>query len=1149
MNIVALACAPEHNISVMASAGTGKTWLLVTRLIRLLMAGAPPTSLLAITFTRKAATEMRTRLMQRLLEMAAADDAALRRLLDEIGADTEPHTMSMARNLYETLLRSEHPVRITTFHAFCQDILQRFPVEAGIPAGFDLLEASGLIEQEAWDALWAESTTPTGKVLTRALDALLAHCGSVSRLRNILQAFIGHRSDWWALTHGQANALDAARHHLQQQLGIDPAIDPTTHYFNPSTVADLAEYLSLLQQHPTQTNLSCADRISLALEHHHTNPSSAVQHIIAVFFKNDGDRKRISESQILKKKLGATGEQRLISLHDRLGDDLASLIDLRNRHITWQLSSNWFYAGQRLLQHFQRIKEEQRLLDFTDLEWRTYLLLNSDHGLWIQFKLDQRINHILIDEFQDTNPTQWRLLQPLIEEMAQGYHQQPGSRSVFLVGDSKQSIYRFRRANPLLFISASNWLQHNMNGRQLSLVNSRRSSPAIIQFVNRIFSGSALNGQLDNFKDHQTIHDGLWGRVEVLPLIAQQSFTTITNSEGAGAPLRNPLERPRLQHQNENYHLEGQLICRIIHQLVAEQTCINTPEPHLAGYRDMMILVRNRTHLHWYEQALREAGIPYHSSGGAPVTECLEIQDMIALLESLITPFDNLALAKILRSPLFDCSDDDLIRLAQLTTQQSAWLDALHTADTVALQRAAALLDRWRRLAQQLPVHDLLDRIYNEGNVIDRYLAAFPAHLHSRLTSNLTYLLELALEIDSGRYPSLPQFLARLSTLQQYAIETLKDAAAGGDSNRVRILTIHAAKGLESPVVFLADCGPQSPRHISFQPVVDWPAQAGRPELFLLAGRSSQTDLWTQQQTQRIADLQRTEDANLLYVAVTRAKQLLFITGSEARVQSLPSWHSIISACMEDWEHVNQQEPGHYIFETDYRTTEPSTTADPSTLDNNPPATELTLPLQPFSTAATLLPSSSSLPTAENLASQRRGQAIHRMLELLTGNPDASHQEILSGCAHAYGLTADDPRLADWLQEACNVIAHPDLRHWFDPQCYQRAWNEISISFIEDGRPVQGIIDRLIESDHGIIIIDYKTHIEATPPNAATLARPYQPQMYWYAAGIRRIWPSAAIRCIAIFTRCACYYEFADTADYQIASTPVGDLVIATDNI
>jgi ATP-dependent helicase/nuclease subunit A len=519
------AANPAQNASVHASAGTGKTWLLVTRIIRLLLEGARPDSILAITFTRKAAAEMQQRLTERLRDFMSARPDQLDEMLAQCGISPDDDTRTRAQSLF-----APYTLRATTFHAFCQELLQRFPLEAGVSPGFDLIETTGLLEQAARDALVSESARAPAGAIARALDTLVDGCDGLGNTHTALHSFLSHRSDWWAWIEGQSNPYAFAEGRLTKLLGIGPQDDPLAGFPNELLCARLKKFAELLYRNKLKKGIEHADLISNALANS-LAADTFLEHLKPVFFTDKGDPRVYKASVAQRKRLGEQGEEEFLALRDEITAILGEVLDMQARLNTLQTTLAWYTAGMQLLEHYKRIKDEQRVLDFSDLEWKACQLLNrSDHANWVQYKLDSRIDHLLVDEFQDTNPTQWRLLLPLLGELAAGNEDR--ARSVFLVGDRKQSIYSFRRANPALLDEASGWLENNLQAEKYPLDASRRSAQAIIDCVNTVFSQDPLQQRINEFNQHSTHHEAVYGYVEILPLMTAGDDAPTEEPEG-----------------------------------------------------------------------------------------------------------------------------------------------------------------------------------------------------------------------------------------------------------------------------------------------------------------------------------------------------------------------------------------------------------------------------------------------------------------------------------------------------------------------------------------------------------------------------------------------------------------------------------------
>ena len=1112
----------DTNATVHASAGSGKTYLLVSRMIHLLLKGARPDAILAITFTRKAAMEMRDRLLARLFALASADDEALSTAIKALDLHPDPAMLETARTLYESLLCNAHSVTTTTFHAFCHDLLRRFPMEATVPPGFELIELTRILQTQAWEALTFEATQDLEGETAQALDSLFQDIG-LANTKTCLMNFLAHRSDWWAFTENKTDPIYFAITQLTDQLDIHPHTDPLKELFSdPLFLQRLKQFKSLLEKHPIKTNQNFAQAIDNGLQIDR-DPPQRLMDIDQVFFKRDGDPRPRTQNKTLVEKVGPQGVDKFLRLHEQCCEQLNTTHDQLAAQRTLKRCHAWYQVGQHLLEHYQQLKREQRLLDFTDLEWKTYeLLTQGNNALWVQYKLDTRIDHLLIDEFQDTNPTQWHMLLPLLEELAAG--SQERQRSVFLVGDSKQSIYRFRRAEPRLFDTASQWLKQNLGAKSFSLDKSWRSAPAIIEFVNTLFNSDQLKNRLSSFTPHLTQHTSLWGYVELLPLITTEQQNHATSTE-----LRNPLLTPRAESVDQRHFDEGKQIAAKIHALINNNTTIG-PESsaRLMNLDDIIILLRTRTHVADYERALREASIPYLGAERGSLLDCLEIKDMVDLLRWLMLPDDDLALASVLRSPLFSATDEDLMQLANNPTGR--WTDHLaNIAKTrklnSSLHCAHRLLSQWQTLSGRIPVHDLLDRIYSEGNVLARYEAAYPHHLKARVSANLTRLLELALEMDSGRYPSLMRFIASLNELQQHDSESPDEPPSSGQQQRVRILTIHAAKGLEAPVIFLADAARPFSDKTPYQTWVNWPAMSKLPHSFILSGLKRELDPFSRQHLQQHKAEQLQEQTNLLYVAVTRSQQLLFISGSKPSKGNDLGWYGdIANSFMLNEEDLIQNKMLTQSGKPS-RHKPPVAIKSKKIIRPDPRlAQRLDIPLVNKEIAPSHIHTArhstdAGINTSTDADSRLRGITLHKLLELLTDNSHTK-QQILLTTARAMNLADDDAELLCWYNEAHALIQQKTLHYLFNSQHYQHAYNEMPIIYELDTTGVHGVIDRIVLTDEKVFVVDYKTHAHATQNNLDNIAQNYTQQMYLYVQGVQRLWPQKKIQGLLLFTAC-----------------------------
>src|SRR3989338_730283 len=473
---------------------------------------------------------------------------------------------------------------------------------------------------------------------------------------------------------------------------------------------------------------------------------------------------------------------------------------------------------------------------------------------------------------------------------------------------------------------ARDYLKEHFAAHELHNNHTRRNAPAVLDAVNAVFAGHP-EGFVD-FEPHTAEHTGLPGHVAVLPLAVAEQNKKET-AEEAPLILRDPLTTPRDEAEEGARNKEAVQFAGLLQTIVSGWSVNEDGKERRACYGDIMVLVRSRTHLQVYEEALRACHIPFISSRRGGLLDTLEAEDVQALLMFLITPFADLALAQVLRTPVFACSDADLMALgfgnwdlgfeseainedkaavlpkSEIPNPKSSWWSRLQQLPdpSPALQRAASLLKNWLALADKLPVHDLLDRIYFEGDVLARYTAVLPPEMRAKVAANLHAFMEIALSVDAGRYPSLPRFLQELRELRDSRDDAPDEGKLGTAGDAVRIYTVHESKGLEAPIVWLLDANAEKKNREGNDVLLDWPTHEPQPLHFsLYADRASRgkkrAPLFEQDAAQ-----QAREEMNLLYVAMTRAQQALIVSGNskgedkEEKKKAL-SWYDRIAAAV-----------------------------------------------------------------------------------------------------------------------------------------------------------------------------------------------------------------------------------------------------------
>ena len=1070
-----IALNPDHSVVVEACAGSGKTWLLVSRIVRLLLAGVQPGDILAITFTRRAAQEMQARLHEWLHFLAVQDDDAVRNFLRERALDeVDDALLAKSRGLYRDALLAQPAITINTFHGWFMQIIQRAPLNAGVPVGMQLLERTSALRDEAWRA-FADSlrAAPDGQT-AQFMRGLFSGYGLYGT-RSLLENFVHKRAEWWAYTQGQKDAVAWAVEQLHVELEVDFDADPIADAGADASLQAAVQAFATALASGTETQCNNANKLTIALEKADAHPRFAAL-TLALYTQAD-------EPRSFKPTKKQNAESFLLA-RDGLFDKLQAVRDAVAELEALRMNQAALHCGAALLEHYQELKLRSQQMDFTDLEWQVCRMLNmSDCAEYMQYKLDSRYRHVLLDEFQDTNPLQWQILQAWFGASA-AVDSRP---TVFVVGDPKQSIYRFRRADARLFGVVRDFLQGEFGAHHLAQNETWRNAPAVLDAVNGVFSGHP-DGFVD-FEEHVAHQQTLPGYVEVLTLLPPHHPLPSPPPVGEGVELRNPLTTPLAEAQSGAREIEAEQFAAHIADIVASWSVQghgvkDAGVTRRAEYRDIMVLVRKRLHLRVYERALRAHHIPFLTSRRGGLLDTLEAEDIQALLTFLITPFADLELAQALRSPIFSCSDEDLMRIA--TDPEGSWwarLQRIAQGDTASpqLQRAHHLLQSWLQLADKLPVHDLLDRIYFEGDVEHRYAAALPAELHETVRANLQAFMEIALNVDAGRYPSLPRFLAELRELRNASDNESPDEGRVGEvGNALRIYTVHEAKGLEAPIVWLLDANDTQHKADSYNVLLDWQPNAPRPAHFSLY--SDQRARGAKRAPYFAADeiYAQREQMNLLYVAMTRAKQALLVSGSGEMEET--SWYGRIAQVAKQSSNP-LQEMAHSVA-------------------------AVTEKLSVAMDAALLRPLPTGQYVPRTTAEQRRGIWLHALLQHLTPSlctlasspsPDGGGKQALQ---QRCGIPPNE--MDSLWQQAQHLLALPHLQRYFDPQHYLSANNEVSYV---NARGELKRIDRLVEFDNEVWVLDYKTGA------SAGLA-----QLEEYRSAMQAIYPGKTVRCALIFS-------------------------------
>src|SRR5262245_887163 len=883
---------PRVSAWVAANAGSGKTHVLAQRVIRLLLEGCEPARILCLTFTKAAAANMAKRVFDTLARWTALDDAALDDALRQIGIKRIDAGMrAHARRLFAAALDTPGGLKAQTIHAFCTRLLHQFPFEANVAARFTVLEERAeaeLIDKLRLEVLMEAAARPD-EALGRALETAITAAADQTfaeavretvAKRDVLNAWIAH-----------AGGLAAAIDDLARALWLDPAdtSDAVESEILTSPILPSAQWPALIAAlvAGSASDRSHAARLEAA---RNAAGSARVEAYLDIFCTQEGTARKTIVTKAFARtwpdfaECLANEQTRVCGLLERrravaARDRTAALITIATAIVTR-------YAAE---------KERRGLLDYDDLIDKTLAMLTSVNPSWVHYKLDLGIDHVLIDEAQDTSPKQWEVICRLVAEFTAGAGTRgTAMRSIFAVGDEKQSIFSFQGAAPHYFADKRRQFEaaYRAAGQRFVAVDfkySFRSAPTVLDAVDAVFARPQANKGLtaDAVRTvHQAVRERAAGLVEIWPLVEPDERREI---EGWDAPFDTPSESDpvvglarRIADKIRRWQVNGECVADLV---------TGRLRPLRPG--DILILVRQRGAL--FEAAIRAlkgAGIAVAGADRLMLTEHIAVMDLMALADAVLLPSDDLALATVLRSPLFGLTDDDLFGLAW--KRRGTLRDELvRQAKTNLLYADAnARLERFAESARQQSPFAFYAGVLGAGGGRGHMLR----RLGLEAADALDEFLNLALDHESRETPSLQGFMA---WLRATPTQIKRDMEMARDE--VRVMTVHGAKGLEAPVVILADtttnpAGPKPPRLLTM--AADGPP--GTPDRIVWAGPRDADVLPMAAARQQTVTAAENEYRRLLYVAMTRAADRLIVCGATGqRRRPDGCWYDLVREALE----------------------------------------------------------------------------------------------------------------------------------------------------------------------------------------------------------------------------------------------------------
>ena len=1089
------AADPDVSAFVSANAGSGKTYVLAQRVINLLLRGIDPAKILCITFTKTAAANMANEVFKRLAGWTALGDAALDREI-ELSTGTKPDARrrARARRLFASALETPGGLKVQTIHAFCTRLLHQFPFEANVAARFTVLDEASttqLLDKLTLDVLLEASAKPDsalGKALETAIVVAADQTfkdviGDAIRERDAIEAWIE-----------RAGNLDKALAQLSQTLGVAPNETRETleqEFFSHSLIP-AAEWPALIEILESGAK-SDTNHIATLEAAQASAGRDRIDTYLKVFCTTElAPRKNIVTKKIADKH--PDWLQRLQSEQGRVCTLIARERALAARDRTAALVT----IAAEVIARYRREKDRRALLDYDDLIDKTLALFARSSAAWVLYKLDLGIDHVLIDEAQDTSPKQWEIVRTIVSEFTPGGARGNVKRTVFAVGDEKQSIFSFQGAAPLAFDEmrrefAGRFDTPEQGWRFLRFHHSFRSGANVLGGVDRVFGAQEIFASVTTdtagVPPHEALPDAAPGLVELWPLIA-------------------PAERREIEGWDAPFDTESEISPRV---LLARRIAEHVKRWIARGRKpgDVLVLVRQRGPL--FEaiiRALKNASIPVAGADRLVLTEHIAVMDLMALADCLLLPDDDLALASVLRSPLFGLSEEQLFELA--FDRKGSLRASLRDKPDFATTNGA--LDELANAARALTPFGFFAHVLGAN----RGRAKFLARLGPEANDALDEFLNLALDYERRETPSLQGFVAWLRAAQS---EVKRDMEMVRDE--VRVMTVHGAKGLEAHTVILADTttkptGPNDPRLLVLENGA------------LVWATAQSEDVGAMSDARGVAQqAARDEYRRLLYVAMTRAKERLVIAGTQGRNKIADGcWYQLIDDALREACISEPADDGDGEV-LRFRKDPPAEAVKISLPDvPEPPAGPDWLRANASSVIAgvhTVTPSSAEEDATRTAASGSRAEALmrgsltHRLLQSL---PDIA-AERRSAAAEEFlvrsGRELPEDVRRKIKEEVDVLLANARFAALFAPGSRAEVPVVGRLMFGRETIRVSGQVDRLAVTQGSVLIADFKTG-RSVPSRIEAEQSKYAQQLALYRAVLTKLYPAKPVRAALVWT-------------------------------
>lgn len=1067
-----IASHPRKNIWVSANAGTGKTFILVNRFIRLILDGNEPHRIVCITYTKAAAAEMQERIISELSELVLLSDAELKQKLDN-QYNENFDLKKLARNKVKlaNILDFPEQLKIQTIHSFCQSVLKSFPLEAGIPPFFNVIDdiAANELIDESWNRLITEDEDNT------ALGFLLARF-QLFGIKNIFKALVSEREKIFTAVNSKGG-LDGYVNYLKEKMEIESDDVLALEEKLNNDVAEFIAQLAPVLAKGKKTETAILEDLNIYLK------TKNIEDLESIFFTDKGDLRQYYLKTLVK-------DYPILAANAMDYADEVEYVITKKRDIElFNITKNILILFTQFYTVFENSKKLKYLLDYDDLILKTAELLdkNNANSQWVLYKLDGGVDHILLDEAQDTNPNQWKVIDAITAEFFS--HAREKSRSLFVVGDEKQSIYSFQGADVNVFNKKREQFEKvkvensEIEMETIALNKSFRSTRAVLDVVDKVLALEKIRAAVTHgdISTHALNRNEGFGYFEVNELCGNDIKASYDNDQITWKLPREYITEDELKNKEI---LANKVVARIDEILNRDYALAHTGKRPTAG--DIMILLKKRDELSdLLIRKLQQKNIPVSGIDRLKLNENLAIKDLIALGKFILLENDDLNFAALSKSPIFEASEEQLFNICWNRGDKSVY-EALIDKDSGLFTKVEKLKDELKNC----PVYEFYFRAVEVLGLRQNFISYFGTQINEILDEFLNVVKNY--ETQNGH--ALQGFIGWFGKNEMEVKRNLHNK-----EGEVRLLTVHGAKGLEAPIVIIPDTTSVSRSYSQF---------GFDGDMFLCPLLSD----YKNEAFEKIEVAEKLREENeyyrLLYVALTRARDEMYVFGYKAKRSQTETWHNVIwTKALE----ICEKQEGRLVY------TDVKYVGNKVGAEKNEDKKVVELNFGKYEKAKEIevvSPSNLYGGSKEKLAAKNvdftKGLAVHKLLEILPEVESVKRAEFAAILFRNFPELSEDEQ-KNILNEAVGVMDNKEFEFIFSA----RSKAEVPICGMIDGKYISGKIDRLIESENEVLVVDYKTN---RAKDVAEVSERYRAQMDAYKKLLEKIYVNKKVRTALLFT-------------------------------